>query len=66
MSNEILFIIVQDLVPMDTQVQFAHCKEHLKMLTGSITKLRDATERMVHRARQYSADMVHIGKELRY
>ena len=36
------------------------------MLTGSVTKLRDATERMVHRARQYSADMVHIGKELRY
>lgn len=56
----------QDLVPMDTQTQFANSKEHLKSLTASVSKVRDAAERMVQRARQYSADMVHIGKELRW
>ena len=51
---------------MDTQTQFSNSKEHLKCLTNSVSRIRDASERMVQHARQYSADMVHIGKELRY
>ena len=51
---------------MDTQTQFSNSKEHLRCLTNSVSRIRDASERMVQRARQYSADMVHIGKELRY
>ncbi len=56
---------LQELVPMDTQTQFANSKEHLRSLTNSVSKIRDAAEKMVQRTRQYSADMVHIGKELR-
>ena len=58
--------LLKDLVPMDTQTQFSNSKEQLRSLTNSVWKIRDASERMVQRSRQYSADMVHMGKELRY
>ena len=56
----------QDLVPLDTQVQFSNSRQHINILTNAVCKLRDIAERMVLRATSYAADMLQIGKELRY
>ncbi|XP_013391524.1 sorting nexin-8-like isoform X2 [Lingula anatina] len=54
----------KDIVPMDTQVQLSHSKQHIYLLYSSVNKLIDVTERMVLRSTQEAGDMLHFGKEL--
>ncbi|XP_021351053.1 sorting nexin-8-like [Mizuhopecten yessoensis] len=54
----------KDLVPMDTQIQLGNSKEHIRILSNSISKLKDIAERMVMRATSYACDMLQFGQEL--
>ncbi|XP_069125386.1 sorting nexin-8-like [Argopecten irradians] len=54
----------KDLVPMDTQVQLGNSKEHIRILSSSVSKLKDIAERMVMRATSYACDMLQFGQEL--
>ena len=55
----------KDLVPMDTQQQIQNSKEHMRMLYGGVTKMKDISEKMVMRATGYACDMLQFGQELR-
>lgn len=56
--------ILQDFVPMDTQLQFGNTRDHARLLLSSVCKLRDIAERVVVRATSYASDMLQLGKEL--
>lgn len=64
--QEVFVCLLQDLVPMDTQVQIGNSKDHIKLLYNSVSKLRDIAERMVQRSTSYASDMLQFGRELRY
>lgn len=51
---------------MDTQAQIQNSKEHMRMLYGGISKMKEITEKMVLRATSYACDMLAFGQELRY
>lgn len=55
----------QDLVPLDTQLQFGNSREHMKLLTTCVGLIKDVAERMVSRQTQYASDMLLVGKQLR-
>ncbi|XP_074647619.1 sorting nexin-8-like [Tubulanus polymorphus] len=63
MTNE-LALKAKDLVPMDTQLQFSSAREHLRILTQTVTHLRDIADRMVTRSCNAASDMLLMGKEL--
>ena len=58
-------VVLQDLVPIDTQQQFANSRTHMKLLVTSVSTMKDVAERMVDRQTAYAGDMLLIGKQLR-
>ncbi|KAL8593278.1 hypothetical protein ACOMHN_009931 [Nucella lapillus] len=54
----------KDLVPLDTQAQLANSKEHIRMLTDTVTRMKDIAEHLVIRSTGQATDMVHFGRQL--
>lgn len=54
----------KDLVPAETQTEFAASKEQIRILSNHVTKLRDVATRVADRSRGNSTDMMTFGKEL--
>ncbi|BFZ02833.1 hypothetical protein BsWGS_05872 [Bradybaena similaris] len=53
----------KDLVPMDTQVQLANSKEHIRIVSECVSKLKDVAERMVGRSATFATDMLQMGRQ---
>ena len=51
---------------MDTQTQLANSKEHIRMLTETVTRMKDIAEHMVIRSTGFATDMLQFGRQLRY
>ncbi len=56
--------MVQELVPADTQTEFAASKEQIRQLSGYVQKLRDMATRVAERSKGNAVDMMNFGKEL--
>ncbi|XP_076460047.1 sorting nexin-8-like [Babylonia areolata] len=54
----------KDLVPMDTQTQLANSKEHIRMLTETVSRMKDIAEQMVIRSTGFATDMLQFGRQL--
>jgi hypothetical protein len=50
---------------MDTQTQLANSKQHIRMLTDTVTKMKDIAENMVSRSTGFATDMLLFGRQLR-
>ena len=61
----VLCFLLQELVPMDTQTQLANSKEHIRMLTDAVTRMKDIAEQMVIRSTGFATDMLLFGRQLR-
>ncbi|XP_071960510.1 sorting nexin-8-like isoform X2 [Antedon mediterranea] len=54
----------KDLVPIDTQVQFANSRDQIRNLFESIYKLKNIVDNVTKRSAENSIDMLHFAKEL--
>nr|CAB3266468.1 sorting nexin-8 [Phallusia mammillata] len=54
----------KELVPPDTQTEFAASKEQIKQVTTHVQKLRDMATRIAERSKGNAADMQGFGTEL--
>ncbi|KAK7112126.1 sorting nexin-8-like isoform X2 [Littorina saxatilis] len=54
----------KDLVPMDTQTQLGNSREHIRMLTETVSRMKDIAERMVIRSTGFATDMLMFGRQL--
>nr|XP_002127832.1 sorting nexin-8 [Ciona intestinalis] len=54
----------KDLVPPETQTEFAASKEHIRQITTHVVKLRDMATRISERSKGNAADILGFGKEL--
>lgn len=54
----------KELVPADTQTEFAASKEQIRQLSGYVQKLRDMATRVAERSKGNAVDMMNFGKEL--
>lgn len=48
---------------MDTQVQLANSKEHIRIVSECVSKLKDVAERMVGRSATFATDMLQMGRQ---
>jgi len=54
----------KDLVPPETQMEFAASKDQIRQLSVHVVKLRDQATRVAERSKGNSSDMMGFGKEL--
>ncbi|XP_033106676.1 sorting nexin-8-like [Anneissia japonica] len=54
----------KDLVPIDTQVQFANSRDQIKNIFDSIYKLKTIVDNVTRRSAENSIDMLQFAKEL--
>ncbi|XP_076443374.1 sorting nexin-8-like [Babylonia areolata] len=54
----------KELVPLDTQTQLANSKEHVRMLTDTVSRMKEIAEHMVIRSTGFATDMVIFGRQL--
>ena len=57
--------VLQELVPMDTQVQYSSSRTFVASLIQSVSRLKEISERLVKRSLELSVDMKQIAGELR-
>ena len=50
---------------MDTQTQLANSKQHIRMLTDTVTNMKEIAENMVIRSTGFATDMLQFGRQLR-
>ena len=51
---------------MDTQTQLANSREHIRMLTETVSRMKDIAEHMVVRSTGFATDMLLFGRQLRF
>uniref|UniRef100_H2ZQ77 PX domain-containing protein n=1 Tax=Ciona savignyi TaxID=51511 RepID=H2ZQ77_CIOSA len=54
----------KDLVPPETQAEFAVSKEQIRQITSHVVKVRDMANRISERSKGNATDMLGFGKEL--
>ncbi|XP_076373078.1 sorting nexin-8-like [Tachypleus tridentatus] len=54
----------QELVPINTEVQFTVAKDQMKQINSIVSRVRDAMERSKERGKEEGSDVLLFGKEL--
>src|SRR5260221_687180 len=66
MLAKVIYLLLQELIPVDVHVQFAKSREHVKMLIDVIARIRDSMEKLALVASNYASEAQTLSRELRY